>query len=66
MMQTYHLLLLFLALSKEPKDTDNLQGSHNSRVHLQHIRKDILTLTYGKDKHSSLTWECDGLSKQIQ
>lgn len=47
-------------------DADNLQGSHNSRVHLQYMRKDILTLTHGKNNHSSLTWECDGLSKQIQ
>lgn len=45
---------------------DNLQGSHNPKVHLQYMRKDILTLTYGKNNHNSLISECDRLSKQVQ
>lgn len=55
-----------LSCLSQRANPDNLQGSHNPRVHLQYMRKDLLTLTHGKNNHNSLIWECDGLSKQIQ
>lgn len=50
-----HLFAFALSCLPQRANPDNLKGSHNPKVHLQYMRKDILTLTYEKNNHNSLS-----------